>query len=150
MEILTYPHDMLITVCKPVDLVTLQIKEQLEEMLALMYENNGCGLSAPQVGIPLRMLVMNHTGMQETKGDEYIFINPVITSKFGGTAVRPEGCLSLPDEQIDIRRAKRIKFEAWLPRGILITGAFNGIQARVMQHECDHLDGKLIIDYEDS
>lgn len=119
-------------------------------MVQLMVEHDGCGLAAPQVGIQLRMLVMNHMRIFSRPDLTFRFINPVIINRFGGTSLLEEGCLSLPGTRVKVRRPRKVKFEAWLPDGTLFQNTFTGFPARVLQHEVDHLDGKLIIDYRDA
>jgi len=113
MEILKYPHEALCKVCTPVDIVTPQLKEQLSEMLALMYKFDGVGLAGSQVGILQRVLVMNSTADPANTNDEYVLINPIIYRNFGGVSRQREGCLSMPGVGASVTRSKKVRFEAW-------------------------------------
>ena len=146
MEILIYPHEGLRQVCEPVAAVTAVLQRQISEMLALMYERKGVGLAAPQVGIPLRMLVMNVTIDPEQKEHEHVFINPVIKHRIGGRTAIEEGCLSLPGDFGKVVRSKKVKFQAYRPNGSTVDTTWSGLGARMLQHEVDHLDGILFID----
>ncbi len=146
MEILAYPHKSLRQVCEPVVTVNAELREQISEMLALMYDGEGAGLAASQVGIPLRVLVMNVTGDPKKEEHEHVFINPVIKNRIGGRTAIEEGCLSLPGDFGKVIRFKRVKFQAYRPDGSIVDATWSGLNARVLQHEVDHLDGVLFID----
>jgi peptide deformylase len=146
MEILTYPDKGLRVKAEPVTEVDQTLKDQLQQMLDLMYENKGVGLAGPQVGIPLRVLVMNVTSNPNKKQHEHIFINPVIRNRIGGRKVMEEGCLSLPGDWGRVSRSKRVTFQAYRPDGTEVNETWKGMAARCLQHEVDHLDGILFID----
>jgi len=146
MEILKYPSDALIRVCQPVMHVGDRLREQIAQMIKLMYAGGGFGLAAPQVGLNLRMLVMRRIDDPESQGGEYVLINPVIKNRTHGTTTGVEGCLSLPGEFGKVTRARRVKFTAYRPDGTLIEATWGGLKARVLQHEMDHLDGIMFID----
>ena len=146
MEILKYPNDALAQVCQPVMHVNGQLREQIAQMIELMYKHGGVGLAAPQVGLNLRMLVMNIIGDAEYKNDEYVLINPVIKNRTHGLVAMHEGCLSLPGELGKVLRPRRVTFTAYQPDGTFIADEWAGVRARVLQHECDHLDGIMFID----
>jgi len=146
MKILMYPNDGLRQVCKPVTRVDATLRQQLRDMLALMYAGTGAGLAAPQVGIPLRMLVMNITGDPKQQEHEHVFINPVIRNRIGGRTAIEEGCLSLPGDFGRVIRSKRVKFLAYCLDGTEVIATWSGLAARVLQHEVDHLCGILFID----
>ena len=125
--------------CRPVEHVDGKLRKLLDDMLETMYKANGIGLAAPQVGEPIRMVVIDiGEGPLE-------LINPVITARFG-SEVDSEGCLSVPDIFGDVERAAKITVE--------YTNRFNKkrklhaekLLARCIQHEIDHLDGILFID----
>ncbi len=124
--------------------VDKQLRDIVQEMFELMYEANGLGLAANQVDLPLRIFVANLAGNRE-EGDEYVFINPVV-SRPRGNAEREEGCLSLPELYGMIVRPERIHVSAYTLNGEEFTGEVDGLLARVIQHETDHLDGVLFID----
>ena len=115
-------------------------------MLELMYEAQGVGLAANQVGLPYQLLVMNPTGDREQKEEEYVFINPVIQKRGGGMKEFEEGCLSFPDLHLTIARPDEITFQAIGPDGRPAVYHWKGFPARVVQHETDHLAGVLYVD----
>lgn len=146
MKILTYPNDELRQVCKPVTRVDATLRQQLQDMLVLMYKGEGAGLAGPQVGILRRVLVMNFTCDPKQKEHEHVFINPVIKNRIGGRTAIEEGCLSLPGDFGKVIRSKKVKFQAYCLDGTEVTATWSGLAARVLQHEVDHLDGVLFID----
>lgn len=136
---------MLRRVCDPVEQVDKELRKQLEEMADLMYSNSGLGLSAPQVGLSQRMLVMNLTGKRRD-GVPLVFINPVIRKRTGKPVAAAEGCLSLPGDWGMVTRWPKVIIKAWTPDGRLLRRPFTGLASRIIQHEMDHLDGILFID----
>ncbi|TRZ93925.1 peptide deformylase [bacterium] len=115
-------------------------RDLLSKMVRLMYEQAGIGLAAPQVGINQSMIVIDI-------GDGlYKLVNPKIVKK-EGTQIMQEGCLSVPGVCLNVKRAKRVEVEAVDEYGQPISLAANDLLARVLQHEIDHLHGKLIVDY---
>ena len=145
MQIAKYPHAALRHKSKPLRKVDGELRQMVEGMLELMYEGNGIGLSANQVDLPYRMFVMNLRSDPALKVEEHVFINPVI-SRRKGTAEAEEGCLSLPDIWAPVRRAESILLNAYNLAGEELTCELDGLYARVVQHETDHLDGVLFID----
>jgi len=125
---------------QPVGDVTPRIEALLDDMIETMYEQVGIGLAAPQVGIGLRMLVLD-----EGKGVARPYLDPVIVEQ-GGTVVGEEGCLSLPGVFADVTRSEWVVVEARDRRGASFRERATGLNARVLQHEIDHLDGVLFID----
>ncbi len=125
---------------EPVTAVTPEIDALIDDMVDTMYDEVGIGLAAPQVGIGLRLLVVD-----EGKGVARAYVNPVI-AEHGGTVVAEEGCLSLPNIFADVTRAEWVVVEAQDRRGAAIRTRASGLLARVFQHELDHLDGILFID----
>ncbi len=133
MKIYSYPHPILNHKCKPVRIVDDFIKDLAREMLLLVDEHNGLGLSANQVGYPYNLFV--------TKIDSCpVVINPVI-SLSGGTDIHTEGCLSVPGLQLQCRRNNRVKLNAYDLQGHTINLQLDGLAARIIQHEYDHLQG---------
>lgn len=122
--------------------VTKQEREIFKDMLLLMKTAKGVGLAANQAGIDKRMLVVD---LSDGEGPFYL-INPVIIEKCG-MAKGEEGCLSLPNTLVNISRAEEVEVTALDENGKFITIKASGLLARVLQHEIDHLNGKLIIDY---
>ncbi len=144
LAIITYPHPTLRYVAKPVRRVDAELKKIAEKMLELMYEHHGVGLAATQVDLPLRIFVMNSTG-QRGEGTEQVIINPVV-SRPRSNEEAEEGCLSLPNIHGNVIRAKTIHLNAFDLSGKEIDVDVSGFEARVIQHETDHLDGTLFID----
>ena len=144
MEIVNYPHPTLRHVSKPIRRVDNELKRIVSEMFELMYEANGIGLAANQVDLPFRLFIVNLAANKD-EGEEHVFINPVI-SKPKGNEEREEGCLSLPGLYAPVKRPERVTFNAYNLQGEELTADLDGMMARVVQHETDHLDGKLFID----
>lgn len=145
VEIILYPHPTLRHVSKPLRRVDRELRDMVREMFALMYEHNGVGLAANQVDLPYRLFVANPEGDADAKDQELVFINPVL-SKPKGTVEDEEGCLSMPNVRADVRRAEKISVHAYTLDGEEIRTEFGGLMSRILQHETDHLDGKLFID----
>jgi peptide deformylase len=145
MKIVKYPHPALRTPARPVTAIDAEIQTAAARMLDLMYTNEGLGLAAPQVTLPVRLLVMNFEGDPEKKESEFVAINPVIVESKGSVNDR-EGCLSFPGLYQNVRRAKTVKVQAYNLKGELYEMVCHDLPARVWQHEIDHLDGVLFID----
>jgi len=128
--------------CQKVKEITQDVKKLGEEMKETMIKNQGIGLAAPQVGRLIRLIVV-----QIEKG-AVAFINPEIVKRSKETEIMEEGCLSFPGFSLKIKRAKEIKVEALNEKGEKIRFKIKGLSARVFQHEIDHLDGILFIDYD--
>lgn len=144
MQVLQYPHPTLRHKAKPLKRVDAELHKLVAEMFELMYQHKGIGLAATQVDLPYRLFVLNLEGDPD-KGEEYTFINPVISSR-KGSAEAEEGCLSLPGLYADVRRPEKIKLNAYSLKGEEVTLNLDGLFARAVQHEVDHLDGVLFID----
>ena len=134
--------------CVAVADITPELLRNMDEMEKMMREQNGVGLAAPQVGITQRFLVM----MDPEANIVYRMINPEITSRSAETCVMEEGCLSVlgPDNlpvYSNVRRPESVDVK-WLDEhGVAQNAHFSGVPARIVQHETDHLDGVLFIDY---
>ncbi len=136
-----YPDSVLRQVCEPVERFDRWLGDVLDEMLVLMRANNGIGLAGAQVGITQRLFV------SEIDEQTICLVNPVITSRtYQGEMV--EGCLSLPGVQVNVARNQEIEIQGYDSRGRKRKHRVQGLWARVMQHEIDHLDGVLICDHE--
>lgn len=140
MKILKYPHPVLAYTSKPIVRIDEKFRKIVADMFQLMYESEGVGLAANQVGLPWRFFVMNATGDPEQKDAEFVMINPEIRRRKGKTE-GDEGCLSFPDLRLKIFRAEEIEFQAIDLKGQLATYHWKGFPARVVQHENDHLNG---------
>jgi len=146
VQIVKYPHPTLRYHAKPLRRVDSDLKKMVAEMLELMYANKGIGLAANQVDLPYRLIVVNIESDPARKDQEYVFINPVILERKGGVEEKDEGCLSLPEIYAPVRRPTKAVVNAYNLAGEEITWELNGLAARVVQHECDHLDGVLFVD----
>ncbi len=144
-SIVHYPHPSLRRVAQPITSISKELEIQVGEMLELMYKNEGVGLAANQINENNRVIVMNSTGDPTKPEFECVAINPSILEQKGWTEGQ-EGCLSLPGLYYNIRRAKKVKVQAYNLRGELFEMVVTDLEARVWQHEIDHLDGKLFID----
>ena len=144
LQIVTYPHPTLRHQSKPIKRVDAELRQIVREMFDLMYANHGIGLAANQVDLPLRLFVMNLEG-ERGKGEEFVFFNPV-TSHPKGTDEQEEGCLSLPELYEPVVRPKRVRVHAFGIDGQEMIVDAEGMFARCVQHEIDHLDGVLFID----
>lgn len=144
LAIISFPHPGLRYVAKPIRRVDAGLKQIAARMLELMYEHRGVGLAATQVNLPIRMFVMNVSG-EKGEGDEQVLINPVL-SRPRSNEEAEEGCLSLPSIYGNVVRAKSIHLNAYDLTGREIHLDLNGFEARVVQHEADHLDGMLFLD----
>jgi len=116
----------------------------VDRMFEIMYDAQGVGLAANQVALPYRIFVVNCAGHRD-EGEEFVFLNPTL-SRPRGTAVQEEGCLSLPGVRMDVRRPARVVVDAWSLDGTPIHLDLDGLLARVVQHEYDHLEGRLFTD----
>ena len=146
IELVKYPDVFLRHVSKDVPFPLDDRNQRLIKFMAkAMYQNYGIGLAAIQVGYELRMFVMDCTRAQE---DYQVFINPEIVKLSDETLTDFEGCLSAPGKRREVKRHLRITFKYKDKEGEEHTKTFYNLEARCIQHELDHLDGKLCIDYE--
>ena len=146
MQILKYPHPTLRYKAKPLRRVDSELKRMIHQMLDVMYAGQGIGLAGNQVDLPYRLIVMNIKSDRTASHEEHVLINPVIVQRGGPTEEKEEGCLSLPEIYAPVKRPSRILLEAYNLAGEEIRWELEGLYARVVQHECDHLDGVLFID----
>jgi len=145
MKIVRYPHPSLRVVARPLAAIDDKVRKQAEEMIALMLEHKGLALAGTQVELPYRMIVMNVQAEGIKREEEGVYFNPVILER-KGTQEGDEGCLSFPELFQKIRRAKTVRVQAYNLKGELIDRVVQDLEARVWQHEIDHLDGILFID----
>lgn len=144
--ILIHPDRRLRTKCEPVAQVDDSIRLLLEEMLATMYEAPGVGLAAPQVGVLQRVVVMDCAD-KDAPPAPLRMVNPEIVWSSEALNVHEEGCLSIPEEYADVTRPARVRAR-WLDEaGAPQEAEFDGLWATCIQHEIDHLEGKLFIDH---
>lgn len=150
LPIVVYPDPILKTVCEPVETVTKEIQKLLDDMAETMYAAPGIGLAAPQVGVKKRVLVCDVLWKEEGEGQKpkrelYQLVNPEIIHREGQIEWE-EGCLSIPGFSQIMKRSAKIKVAALDKKGKPVTIEGEGLLAVCLQHEIDHLDGKLIID----
>ncbi len=144
LRIVSYPDPILRKRCQPIETFGERLQALTDRMLDLMHAHRGVGLAAPQVGLPYRIFVWNPTGERE---HDAVFINPVLSNLVGQEAGE-EGCLSIDGVTVDVKRATSVDVAAHNPAGEKIHLQGEGLVARIWQHETDHLDGRLILDYQ--
>jgi peptide deformylase len=142
LQILIYPDPALRTRATRVESITDEVRAVAERMLQLMHQAEGIGLAAPQVGVPWRMFV---TGTRQGH-PERIFIDPELADASADLELAEEGCLSIPNVRVNVRRPQAISITAKDLEGNEISLRADDLMARVWQHETDHLNGVLIID----
>jgi len=145
-RILTYPDPALKQLAGDVPNLDGRVAQLCEDLAETMYAAPGIGLAATQVGEPLRIIVLDVHDKEEGPGKHLLkLVNPVIAER-EGLITFEEGCLSVPDFTAEVKRAERILLKAWTPEEKEIAIEADGLLAVALQHELDHLDGKLFID----
>ncbi len=144
--ILTVPDPLLKQVSKPVAAVTDETRALMDDMLETMYDAPGIGLAAVQVGIPVRVIVMDLARDEEPKAPRF-FVNPEILERLEETESHEEGCLSVPDFFDTVERPVKVRLRYLDYRGEPVEEWAEGIYAVCIQHEMDHLEGTLFIDH---
>ncbi len=143
-------EDVLTQKAEEVGEVTPEIEKLADDMLSLMYEEEGCGLAAPQIGAPLRLVVIDcdYDPSSQTKKNPYVLINPEIVELSDETAKDSEGCLSFPGLSVEIERPVGVVVEAEDLEGNVLRYEVEGsLLARCLQHEIDHLNGVTMLDH---
>ena len=143
LTILEYPDPRLRTIAQPVTVFDAVLKRLVADLFETMYAAPGIGLAASQVDVHRCLLVAD---VSEDKDDPRVLVNPRILER-EGAQVCQEGCLSLPGIFADVERAERIVVQAQDPDGVAFTLETDGLLAVCIQHEMDHLEGKLFVDY---
>lgn len=150
LPIYVYGEPVLRKTAEEVDVENTDWKPLIADMFETMYHANGVGLAAPQIGKAIRLFVIDAEPFRESYPNENLrkgaFINPVITEEWGDDFVFSEGCLSLPQISEDVTRKSNIHIEYYDENGQFHEEDISGIVARVIQHEYDHLDGKVFVD----
>tara|TARA_Y100001936_G_C15892341_1_gene568688 strand:- start:189 stop:713 length:525 start_codon:yes stop_codon:yes gene_type:complete len=144
-DIITVPNEILKKTSEPIEKIGINEKKLIKDLFETMYKSNGIGLAAVQVGILKRILVLDVATKKEKK-KPMSFINPVIKKLSNETSVYEEGCLSIPDTFIEIERPKICEVEFIDIDGEKKNMKCDGLLSTCIQHEINHLDGKLIID----
>ena len=143
LEILEFPDARLRTVAKPVERFDAKLRQLFDDMVETMYDAQGIGLAATQVNVHQRLLVLDVSENQDTPR---VYVNPRIIASEGEETCE-EGCLSVPGIYAEVSRAERITVSAQDLDGEAFEEALDGLHAICVQHEIDHLDGKLFVDY---
>jgi len=143
LQVLTLPDDRLRTVAKPVKEVTPEIQKFVDDMIETMYDEEGIGLAATQVDFHQRIVVID---ISETRDEPMVLINPEIIEKRGEDGIE-EGCLSVPGARALVPRAAEVTVKALDRDGKEYTFDADDLLAICVQHELDHLEGKLFVDY---
>jgi peptide deformylase len=141
-----YPAELLANRARPIEKIDDNIRQLVKKMTEIMLENKGVGLAAPQAGVPLRLFIIS---LNTTREAVKVYINPTVTPT-GEFGALEEGCLSLPGVSTKIRRYKKCKVTATNLDGNEFTEEAEGLYARVLQHEYDHIEGMTIADRMDS
>ena len=146
-SILIHPDPRLKKPCAPVTEIGAEIAQLAEDMLETMYDAPGVGLAAPQVGVLKRLLVMDCVKDPEAAPRPMVLINPEITWASEGQNTYEEGCLSIPDQYAEVVRPAEVRVRWTALDGKQQEEQFAGLWATCVQHEIDHLNGRLFIDY---
>jgi peptide deformylase len=145
-RILTIPDSILRKQAKPVERIDDELRKLADDMLLTMYEAPGIGLAAPQIGISRRLIVMDPAKEDQPKAP-IVMVNPEILDRSAELRVHEEGCLSIPDFTAEIERPAKTRVSYIDPEGRQQETELEGIWSTLVQHEIDHLNGVLFIDY---
>jgi peptide deformylase len=138
-EVITYPHPLLRKKSQPVEAVTEEIRRLIDDMAETMYAQRGVGLAAVQIGVHRRVIIID-------VGEGLLaLINPEVLERSGETQME-EGCLCLPGVTVEVARSEKINVRGLNEKGEAVTFPAEGLLARALQHEIEHLDGILIVD----
>lgn len=145
--ILIHPDPRLKKVVDPVADLTDELRTTADDMLETMYDAPGIGLAGPQIGLMHRLIVMDCVKEEGARPRPLIMFNPVVIASSDEKSVYEEGCLSIPEQYAEVERPAEVTVE-WMDRdGTAQSETFDGLWATCVQHEIDHLNGKLFIDY---
>jgi len=142
-QVVLFPDPVLRTPAEPIMEIDSTVRQIAERMIEMMYEAKGVGLAGQQVGLTKRIVALD---ISEKHNNGFVYINPVITEQTGSCTAE-EGCLSLPGITAKVTRAEAVRIKAYDLKGNELTVYARDLEARAWQHELDHLDGRLIIDY---
>lgn len=143
LPIRRYPDPVLREPAKPVTVIDASLRQLAADMIETMEDANGVGLAAPQVGVGLRIVIVD---FDPENRDPRVLINPVITKRGGKKELGEEGCLSFPGLRSRVKRSPRVVCEAQNLDGEVVEYQAEDLPARAVQHELDHLDGQLFVD----
>ena len=142
-----YPEPVLRRVATPVEAFDTDLEGTVRAMFELMYKSQGVGLAAPQVGLGLRLLVLDPTGdPSDADSKPLVFVNPKLVELSGPSSTYEEGCLSFPGIYAEVRRPERCRVRAQGLDGVPFESEYDGFVSRILQHEYDHLEGVLLVD----
>lgn len=144
LNILTYPDPELKKVSRPVEKITPELETLIDDMVETMYEDDGVGLAAPQIGQKIRLITVDQTGPRE-RGDLMVLINPEIVEE-EGKVDSTESCLSTPAFSTTIKRSETVVVTAMNEKGEDVRIEADALLAIILQHEIDHLNGVTIVD----
>ena len=157
LPVRAYGDPVLRTMCKDIDKDYPELDTLLENMFETMYASHGVGLAAPQIGLPIRLFIVDVSPFAEDEEDEEliaelkdfkkVFINAKVVEETGEAWKFNEGCLSIPGIREDVSRLENVTLEYYDENFEKHTTTFTGLPARVIQHEYDHIDGILFTDY---
>ena len=147
MEILLVPHPILRQKANKLKSISKEDIKIANHMMEVMMNAPGVGLAANQIGILKQIVTINFEDKENNKKANYILFNPSIIQYSEETTVMEEGCLSLPEQYADVERPKEIILEYMDENEKIIKKQIDGYEARILQHEIDHLSGKLFVDY---
>ncbi|MBQ9021705.1 MAG: peptide deformylase [Eggerthellaceae bacterium] len=145
MDIVLAPDPILRQVCEPCEVGDKSLKKLAKEMAKTMYKNEGVGLAAPQVGVLKRIIVVD-CDIESSKKNPVVLINPEIVDSSGDVVIDGEGCLSCPGITVPIARASEVRVRYFDLDGSECEMEADGLWARCIQHEIDHLDGKTLFE----
>ena len=145
--ILIHPDPRLKKVCDPVASVDAEMRALADDMLETMYDAPGIGLAAPQIGVTQRLIVMDCVKEEDAAPQPMVLFNPEVTWVSDETNVYEEGCLSIPEQYAEVTRPAEVRVRWTDVDGKPQEEQFDGLWATCVQHEIDHLNGKLFIDY---
>ena len=146
-SIVLHPDARLKKISVEVENITDALIKLAEDMMETMYDAPGIGLAAPQIGVLERLIVMDCAKKEDEEPDPIIMVNPTIIASSEENSVYEEGCLSIPEHFAEITRPEFVQVE-WIDLGgKQHSEEFNGLKSTCVQHEIDHLNGKLFIDY---
>ena len=145
-EIITVPDEILKKVSEPIEKIGVNEKKLIDNLFDTMYNSNGIGLAAVQIGVLKRILVVDVSNKDE-KNQPIVLVNPVIKNLSDEKSIYEEGCLSIPETFVEIERPKICEVEYINEKGSKKILKCDGLLSTCVQHEINHLDGKLIIDH---
>ena len=145
-----YGSPVLRKVAEEIDPSYPELKQLIEDMFETMHHSDGIGLAAPQIGLSIRLIVIDASPLEEDdpklKDFKKVFINAKITERFGEKKLYKEGCLSIPNLREEVEREEMVRIQYLDENFVLHDEVFDGIPARIIQHEYDHLEGMLFPD----